>query len=133
MATRPASKCAVCARANDDQGCEGIGVELDLMSQDSIAAAVERIRTEAGYPEVGIYNAGYSEGRSLPKEQELLEFLPVGIFDTAIQLAARAPFLVAKEVLPAMRKRGSGSLFFSNNRECQIGRASCRERVCQYV
>lgn len=122
MTTRTASNAAALARAIEDQGGEGMVVELDLMSQDSIAAAFERIRTEAGDPEVVIYNAGYSEGRSLPKEQELLEFLPVGIFDTAIQLAARAPFLVAKEVLPAMRKRGSGSLFFSNNKECLRGR-----------
>jgi NAD(P)-dependent dehydrogenase (short-subunit alcohol dehydrogenase family) len=27
----------------------------------------------------------------------------------------RGPFLVAKEALPAMRRRGSGSFFFSNN------------------
>ena len=34
----------------------------------------------------------------------------------------RGPFLVAKEVLPAMRKRGEGSFFFSNNASSLRGR-----------
>jgi len=122
MTTRTAANAVPLAQAVKDQGGEGMVVELDLTSQESIANAFRRIRTEAGDPEVVIYNAGYMEGRALPKEQELLEFFPVEMFDTALQMAARAPFLVAKEVLPAMRKRGSGSIFFSNNKECLRGR-----------
>ena len=79
------------------------------------AIADATIRAEAGEPEVLIYNAGYLEGRDLPAGQELLEYIPVEMFDTAHHIASRGPFLVAKEVLPAMRKRGSGSFFFSNN------------------
>src|SRR5258706_15665436 len=37
------------------------------------------------------------------------------MFDTTQHIACRGPFLVAKEVLPAMRKKGAGSFFFSNN------------------
>jgi NAD(P)-dependent dehydrogenase (short-subunit alcohol dehydrogenase family) len=122
MTTRAAANAAGLARAVKDQGGEGMIVEMDLTSQASIAKAFERIRSEAGDPEVVVYNAGYIEGRTLPKEQEFLEFFPVEMFDTALQIAARGPFLVAKEVLPAMRKRGSGSLFFSNNKECLRGR-----------
>jgi NAD(P)-dependent dehydrogenase (short-subunit alcohol dehydrogenase family) len=122
MTTRSAANAAGLAQAVKDQGGEGMIVEMDLTSQVSIANAFERIRSEAGDPEVVVYNAGYIEGRTLPKEQEFLEFFPVEMFDTALQIAARGPFLVAKEVLPAMRKRGSGSLFFSNNKECLRGR-----------
>lgn len=122
MTTRAAANAAPLAQAVKDQGGEGMIVELDLTSQESIATAFKRIRTEAGDPEVVIYNAGYIEGRTLSKDQELLEFFPVEMFDTALQIAARAPFLVAKEVLPAMRKRGKGSIFFSNNKECLRGR-----------
>jgi NAD(P)-dependent dehydrogenase (short-subunit alcohol dehydrogenase family) len=68
-----------------------------------------------GEPEVLIYNAGYLEGRDLPPGKELLEHIPVEMFDVAHAIATRGPFLVAKEVLPAMRERGSGSFFFSNN------------------
>ena len=44
------------------------------------------------------------------------------MFDTAQHIASRGPFLVAKEVLPAMRKRGAGSFFFSNNASSLRGR-----------
>jgi NAD(P)-dependent dehydrogenase (short-subunit alcohol dehydrogenase family) len=90
-------------------------VELDLVSQESIANAFATIRREAGDPEVLIYNAGYLEGRDLPPEKELLEYVPVEMLDTGLHISARGPFLVAQEVLPAMRKNGHGSFFFSNN------------------
>src|SRR5204862_628158 len=83
--------------------------------QDSIAATFATIRRDAGDPHVLVYNAAYLEGRDLPTEKELLEHIPVEMFDTAQHIASRGPFLVAKEVLPAMRKRGEGSFFFSNN------------------
>ena len=45
----------------------------------------------------------------------MLEHVPVEMLDTGLHISARGPFLVAQEVLPAMRKKGSGSFFFSNN------------------
>src|SRR6202020_582713 len=51
----------------------------------------------------------------LPADKELFEHVPVSILDTAIHVAIRGPFLVAQEVLPALRKKGEGSFFFSNN------------------
>ena len=42
-----------------DQGGEGMVVELDLSSQDSISSAFKTIRAEAGEPDAVIYNAGY--------------------------------------------------------------------------
>jgi NAD(P)-dependent dehydrogenase (short-subunit alcohol dehydrogenase family) len=97
-------------------------VELDLVSQASITAAFATIRREAGDPEVLVYNAGYLEGRDLPPDKELLEYIPVDMFDIALHIACRGPFLVAREVLPIMRKRGSGSFFFSNNSKSLRGR-----------
>lgn len=122
MTTRTAGNAQGLKQAVEEQGGEGMIVELDLNSQESISSAFRTIREVAGDPDFVLYNPGYSEGRTLPKEQELLEFFPIEMFDTALQLAARAPFLVAKEVLPAMRTRGSGSLFFTNNKECLRGR-----------
>ena len=115
MTTRSASNAAAPSDAIREQGGACMTVELDLSSEKSIAQAFATIRAEAGEPEVLIYNAGYLEGRDLPPGQELLEYIPVEMFDTAHHIASRGPFLVAKEVLPAMRKRGSGSFFFSNN------------------
>ena len=103
------------AAAIREQGGDCMIVELDLVSQDSIASAFATIRREAGDPDVLVYNAGYLEGRDLPPDKELLEYIPVEMFDTTQHIACRGPFLVAKEVLPAMRKKGAGSFFFSNN------------------
>ena len=122
LTTRSAPNAAGLMAAIKDQGGDCMIVELDLSRQESIATAFATIRGEGGDPQVVIYNAGYLEGRDLPPEKELLEHIPVEMFDTAQHIAARGPFLVAKEVLPAMRKRGAGSFFFSNNSSSLRGR-----------
>ena len=115
LTTRKASNAAGLAAAIAAQGGQSMIVELDLVSEQSISAAFEQIRTEAGHPNVLVYNAGYLEGRDLPPEMELLEHIPTELFDTAQHIASRGPFLIAKEVLPAMREAGSGSFLISNN------------------
>ena len=122
LTTRAASNAAALADAIREQGGECMVVELDLSSEQSVAAAFATIRAEAGDPDVLVYNAGYLEGRDLPPDQELLEYISVEMFDTAQHIASRGPFLVAKEVLPAMRKRGEGSFFFSNNSKSLRGK-----------
>lgn len=113
--TRNAANAAALQDAIGAQGGESLVVELDLASRESIARAFATIRSRVGDPEVLVYNAGYLDGRELPPEKELLEHVPVEIFETALNVACRGPFLVAQEVLPAMRKRGSGSFLISNN------------------
>src|ERR1700751_969238 len=115
LTTRKEANASALAEAIREQGGECMIVELDLVSQDSIASAFATIRREAGDPGVLGYNAGYLEGRDLPPENELLQFVPVEILDTGMHISARGPFLVAQEVLPAMRKNSHGSFFFSNN------------------
>jgi len=115
LTTRQEANAARLAAAIREQGGECMVVELDLVSQESISSAFATIRREAGDPDVLIYNAGYLEGRDLPANKELLEYVPVEILDTGLHISARGPFLVAKEALPAMRKKGAGSFFFSNN------------------
>lgn len=122
MTTRARANAEGLARAITDQGGEGMVVELDLAARGSIGAAFEEIRREAGDAEVVVYNAGYLEGRQLPPEQELMEFFPPEMFEVAIDVSCRGPFLVAKEVLPSMRKAGRGSFFFSNNPMALRGR-----------
>ena len=115
LTTRTTANASTLADAIKAQGGDCMIVELDLTAQDSISAAFGTIRQAAGDPDIVIYNAGYLEGRDLPPDKELLEYIPVEMFDTAHHIASRGPFLVAKEVLPAMRKKGEGSFFFSNN------------------
>ena len=122
LTTRSISNAAALEQAIVGQGGDCMIVELDLVSEQSISSAFASIRREAGDPDVLIYNAGYLEGRDLPPEKELLEHIPVEIFDTAQHISSRGPFLVAKEVLPAMREKGAGSFLISNNAASLRGR-----------
>ena len=122
LTTRKQANASALVEAIRQQGGDCTIVELDLASQDSISAAFATIRRDAGDPDVLVYNAGYLEGRDLPADKELLEYIPVEMFDTAQHIASRGPFLVAKEVLPAMRMKGAGSFFFSNNSKSLRGK-----------
>jgi NAD(P)-dependent dehydrogenase (short-subunit alcohol dehydrogenase family) len=122
LTTRTARNAAALAEAIKAQGGECMTVELDLAQQDSISQAFATIRERVGDPHVLLYNAGYLEGRDLPPEKELFEHVPLEIFETAQHIASRGPFLVAKEVLPAMRKRGEGSFLITNNASSLRGR-----------
>ena len=115
LTTRTAANASALEIAIREQGGKCMIVELDLVSTDSISKAFAQIRDEVGDPEVLVYNAGYLEGRDLPSDKELLEHIPDEMFETAQHIASRGPFLVAKEVLPAMRERGEGSFLISNN------------------
>lgn len=122
LTTRSAANASALEKAIQDQGGECMIVELDLVSQESISNAFAKVRETVGDPDVLVYNAGYLEGRDLPPEKELLEHIPVEMFETAQHIASRGPFLVAKEVLPAMRERGEGSFLISNNSSSLRGR-----------
>ena len=122
LTTRKAANASLLENAIREQGGESMIVELDLVLHDSISKAFAQIRDQVGDPDVLVYNAGYLEGRDLPQEKELLEYMPVELFETAQHIASRGPFLVAKEVLPAMRERGEGSFLISNNSSSLRGR-----------
>ena len=122
LTTRNRANAAALEQAIRAQGGASLIVELDLVSPASISHAFATIREQVGDPEVVIYNAGYLEGRELPPEKELLEHIPLELFDTAQHISSRGPFLVAKEVLPAMRERGAGTFLISNNAASLRGR-----------
>ena len=122
LTTRTASNAAGLEAAIKDAGGECTTVELDLVSEESIKNAFATVREKLGEPEVVVLNAGYLEGRDLPPDQELLEYIPTEMFETAQHIAIRGPFLLAKEVMPAMRERGSGSFLITNNAASLRGR-----------
>jgi NAD(P)-dependent dehydrogenase (short-subunit alcohol dehydrogenase family) len=122
LTTRSAANAAALEKAIIEQGGQSMTVELDLVSRESISRAFATVRSQVGDPDVLVYNAGYLEGRDLPPEKELLEHVPLEIFETAMHIACRGPFLVAQEVLPAMRRRKSGTFLFSNNASSLRGR-----------
>jgi NAD(P)-dependent dehydrogenase (short-subunit alcohol dehydrogenase family) len=122
LTTRNRANAAALEKAIHEQGDKSMIVELDLVSPASISHAFATIREQVGNPEVVVYNAGYLEGRDLPPEKELLEHIPLEMFDTAQHISSRGPFLVATEVLPAMRERGAGTFLISNNAASLRGR-----------
>jgi NAD(P)-dependent dehydrogenase (short-subunit alcohol dehydrogenase family) len=122
LTTRTEANASTLADAIRKQDGECVIVELDLVAQNSISTAFATIRREAGDPDVLVYNAGYLEGRELPPDKELLEYIPVEMFETVQHISSRGPFLVAKEVLPSMRQNGRGSFFISNNSSSLRGR-----------
>ena len=122
LTTRTASNAAALDEAIREQGDESVVVELDLSSRESISGAFAEIREKAGEPDVLVYNAGYIDGRDLPPEKELLEHIPFEMLETAQHISVSGPFLVAKEVLPAMRERGNGTILISNNSSSLRGR-----------
>ena len=122
LTTRNRTNASALEAAIDSEGLDCMTVELDLESDASISTAFETVRSALGDPEVVVLNAGYLEGRDLPPEMELLEHMPVELFETAQNISSRGPFLVAKEILPAMRKRGQGSFLITNNAASLRGR-----------
>jgi NAD(P)-dependent dehydrogenase (short-subunit alcohol dehydrogenase family) len=122
LTTRNAANASELDNAIREQAGKSMIVELDLVSDNSISKAFAQIRDQVGDPDVLVYNAGYLEGRDLPPEKELLEHIPVELFEITQHIASRGPFLVAKEVLPAMRERGNGSFLISNNSASLRGR-----------
>ena len=122
LTTRNSANATPLEAAIRERGDDAMIVELDLASRESISSAFARIREEAGPPDVLVYNAGYLEGRDLPPEMELMENIPFEMYETAQHIASSGPFLVAKEVLPAMREKGEGSILISNNNFSLRGR-----------
>src|SRR5438876_4763360 len=80
LTTRSAANASALEKAIIEQGGEGMIVELDLVSRESISRAFATIRKHVGDPDVLVYNAGYLEGRDLPPEKELLEHVPFRTF-----------------------------------------------------
>src|SRR5438477_9988185 len=97
VTTRNEGNATPLARAIREQGGDCMIVELDLVSQESIANAFATIRREADDPEVLLYNAGYRLGRHPPPQQQLLEYVPVARLDTVLHSSARGPVLAAQE------------------------------------
>src|SRR5262245_51234646 len=93
LTTRHAANAAALEKAIVEHGGACMIVELDLVSRDSIAQAFATIRQRAGDPDALVYNAGYLEGRDLPADKELLEHVPIDVFETAQHIASRGPFL----------------------------------------
>ena len=77
----------------------------DVSDAGSVARAFEAIRRDLGDPEVLVYNAGSGVWGSI-------EEATAADFESAWRVNALGAFLAAKQVIPAMKRAGRGSIVF---------------------
>ncbi len=91
------------ARSLDDGRREGrLDLRADLTDAAQVARMAERVRAEAGVPDIVVQNAG---GFLLKR---LADTSPAE-FDEQVRVNLRAAFLVARELLPSMAALGRGT------------------------
>jgi len=87
----------------DHAGTSASVVDCDLAEPQQIQAAMERIGQELGTPDVLLNVAG------IAVRATVIEMSPES-FDAQLAVNLRAPFLLARAVLPGMLQRGSGRI-----------------------
>lgn len=87
-------------------GRKALMLAVDATDAAAMHAAFEKLRSEAGEPSVLLYNAGQIEIGGL------LELDPAR-FEQAWKIQCFGAFLASREVLPAMRDAGRGTLLFT--------------------
>lgn len=80
-------------------GC--LNLELDVTSEDSVAAFVDTAQRESGTPSILVLNAGVFH-------VEALEQTSIEMWSRTISVNLTGAFLVARAVLPLMREQGYG-------------------------
>jgi 2-hydroxycyclohexanecarboxyl-CoA dehydrogenase len=82
---------------------DGAGLELDVRSTSSIAAALEAAESEVGPPDILVNNAGYDEFAFFTNTDE-------GLWDRVLAVNLRGVIAVTHAVLPGMQERGRGRI-----------------------
>ena len=77
----------------------------DVTDPSSVEAAFASVRADLGEVEVVVYNAGSGVWGHI-------EELSADAFEQSWRVNAMGGFLVAKQVIPAMKSRGAGSIIF---------------------
>ena len=104
---------AVALLARSTQFTSALAAELgdarayacDVADPESIADAFARIRDELGEPATVLYNAGSGVWGDV-------ESVTLDDFEQAWRINARGAFAVAKQIVPAMKAAGSGTIIF---------------------
>ena len=79
----------------------GLDLPCDLTQEEDVRHAAERIHAQLGPPDIVVSNAGAFLLAPLERTRP-------ADFDAQVAANLRAPFLVARAFLPAMRERGRG-------------------------
>jgi len=97
-----------------DAGGTALALTVDCSDKAAIQAAAEQTRKELGAPAILVNNAGIAP---------FTPFLEIedDLFDKTIRINLRGPFLVTKELLPAMVESGWGRVINITSSSVQSG------------
>jgi 3-oxoacyl-[acyl-carrier protein] reductase len=106
-ATRPDAAGGVVAAITADGG-RAVALQADLGDASAPEQLVAEVERELGSIDVLVANAGLGQ-------QASWEDVDARSFDAMLAVNLRAPFLLARRVLPEMRKRSFGRILFSSS------------------
>lgn len=90
------------------RGGRAVAVAGDLRTVDGAAELVAQTEGAVGAIDVLVANAGLSRPGSY-------EEIDAAMFDETVAVNLRAPYLLARQVLPGMRERGYGRILFTSS------------------
>lgn len=106
LLARHAQKLEPIADDIDRAGGESLSVPADTTDPAAVGDAFEQVRSRLGEPGVLVYNAGvFRMGGILDLEPET--------FEQCWRVNCYGAFLAAREVLPAMQRRGAGTIILT--------------------
>jgi 3-oxoacyl-[acyl-carrier protein] reductase len=89
-------------------GGRAAAFEADLGEAAPAESLIDEVRDRLGPIDVLVANAGLSQPAAL-------EDVDAAMFDQTLAVNLRAPFLMARRVLPGMRERGYGRILFTSS------------------
>ncbi len=108
--------------AYKEAGIEAHGYLCDVTDEPAVQALVARIGEDVGPIDILVNNAGII--KRIPMEE-----MAAGDFRQVIDVDLTAPFIVAKAVIPVMKKRGGGKIINICSMMSELG----RETVSAYA
>jgi len=106
LVARGEDKLASLAKEIETAGGRAIAVSADVAKAADITAAFDKIRRELGDVDALLYNA------AMRPFGKLMDTKP-STFENTWRVSTFGAFLAAQEVVPAMLKRGSGTIIFT--------------------
>jgi 3-oxoacyl-[acyl-carrier protein] reductase len=91
-----------------DVGGRAVAIPADLREPDAPGGLVDAVEERLGRVDVLVANAGVSRPGSY-------EEIDAGAFDETVAVNLRAPYLLARRVLPGMRSEGFGRILFTSS------------------
>lgn len=103
VAARSRDQVADAAEAARALGAEACAIALDVTEPDAVATAVRQVAATLGPVDVLVNNAGIAESAPLLKSD-------LAHWERHLRVNATGPYLLSREVLPAMLERGWGRI-----------------------